>query len=401
MFQTEFYIAIRYFFSKKKTNIVNIIVFLSIISLNISTFSLSIILFIFSGLENLNKKFYQNYYPDIIISSSHEGDLFIYDKPIEKKITSIKEIISFSKSIEKKVFFYYNNQEFFLSLKGIDEEYDKVIKKFKKVDLINTLYPNYLNVYVGLSTIEFYFPIIFSKKKNMNIPYQILFFSYKKKNNIFFPFFIKKKIWIKGFFQFFPKMDIEYLFCNLYDIQNIIKKKGIQKLEIKIDKKANIQKIKKILQKKFGSKFNIITHVEKEKAFYKVINTEKIFIYFLFSLITFITILNLFSAICILQLDKKKEIFTLWSLGFTINKIKIIFFYIGFLITIFGCFSGLFMSYLISFIQKKYHIIKVTEKIPFPIKITMIDSCIVISIIFILGIIISIFSSKRINNIIL
>ncbi|ACY40066.1 lipoprotein releasing system transmembrane protein [Blattabacterium sp. (Blattella germanica) str. Bge] len=398
--KTEFYIAIRYFFSKKKTNIVNIIVFLSVLSLNISTFSLSIILFVFSGLENLNKKFYQIHYPDILISSSNEGDLFIYDENINNKIKSIKEIVAFSKTMEKKIFLHYNNQEYFLSLKGVDTEYEKVMNQFKKIDLTNISYPDYLNVYVGLSFIRFYNPMIF--RNQISVPDQILFFSYKykKDKNTLIPFFMKKKISIKGVFQFSQKMDMAYLFCNLYEIQNIIKKKGIQTLEIKIHKKANIHKVKKILMKKFGSKFNIITRIEKEKAFYKVINTEKIFVYFLFSLITFITGFNLFSAIFILQLDKIKELFTLWCIGFSLCRIKTIFLYIGLLITVFGCFSGLCLSYLMSFIQEKYHIVKVIRKIPFPIKITIIDSCIVTSIIFGIGIVLSFFSSKRINSLI-
>ncbi|WP_185859304.1 ABC transporter permease [Blattabacterium cuenoti] len=395
--KTEFYIAVRYFFSKKKTNIVNVIVFLSVLSLNVSTFSLSIILFVFSGLENLNKKFYQIHYPDIIISSK-KGDLFSDDVTIKKKIKSIKGIIAFSKTMEKKVFLHYNNQKYFISLKGVDPEYEKVMEKFKKIDLKNTLYPGYLNVYVGWSSMVFYFPIIF--RNQIKIPSKILFFSYKKDHNTFIPFFIQKKISIKGVFQFNRKMDIEYLFCNLYEIQNIIKEKRIQTLEIRIHKEANIQKIKKILIKKFGSNFNIITRVEKEKAFYKVLNTEKIFVYFLFSLMTLITGFNLFSAIFILQLDKIKELFTLWYIGFSLCKIKTIFLYIGFLITIFGCFSGLFMAYVISFIQKKYQIIKAIGKIPFPVKITMSDSCIVISIILTIGTIISFYSSRRINGVI-
>ncbi|WP_238783947.1 ABC transporter permease [Blattabacterium cuenoti] len=378
-------------------NIVNVIVFLSVLSLNVSTLSLSIILFVFSGLENLNEKYYQIHYPDIILSSN-KGDLFVDDGTIKKKIKSIKGIIAFSKTMEKKVFLHYNNQKYFISLKGVDTEYEKVMKKFKKIDLKNTLSPGYLNVYLGWSSMGFYFPIIF--RNQIKNPSKILFFSYKKNHNTFIPFFIQRKIFIKGIFQFSQKMDIEYLFCNLSELQNIIKEKGIQTLEIKIHKEADIQKIKKNLIEKFGSKFNIITRIEKEKAFYKVLNTEKIFVYFLFSLMTLITGFNLFNAIFILQLDKIKELFTLWNIGFSLCKIKTIFLYIGFLITIFGCLSGLFMAYITYFIQNQYQIIKVIGKIPLPVKVTMVDSCIVISIILTIGAIISFFSSRRINGII-
>ncbi|WP_185858511.1 ABC transporter permease [Blattabacterium cuenoti] len=392
--EIEFNIAIRYFFSKKRINIVNIIVFLSILSLSISTFSMSTILFVFSGLENFNKKFYKIHYPDIIMSLFNEQNLFMdNDNILKKEIKSVKGIAAISETMEKKIFLYYKNHNFFIPLKGVDKEYEKVMKNFKKIDLVNTSYPDYLNIYVGSNSIMNYLPIIYY----MNIPNRIFFFSYKRKKNSFVPFFIKKKILVKGIFTFSSNMDIQYLFCNLYNLQDIIKEKGVHTLEIKIHDKADVKKIKKNLLDKFGSKFKIITRTEKEKAFYKIFKTEKIFLYFLFGLMIFITSFNLFSAIYILQLDKLNELMIFWNMGFSLYRIKTIFFYIGCIITIIGCSSGLLIAYIISYMQEMYHFFKIGSKIPFPVKITMVDSWIVVSIIFIVGIIISFFSSRRIE----
>ncbi|BAM99867.1 ABC transporter permease [Blattabacterium cuenoti] len=394
----SFYISIRYFFYKKKTNLVNIIVFLSILSIGVSTFSLSTILFVFSGLENLNKKFYQIHYPDITISYSNEKDFFIDDNVI-KIIKSIRGIIAVSKTMEKKVFFHYNNHEYFIPLKGVDIEYEKVMKKFKKINLKNNRFDS-LNIYVGWYSLGSYFPML-SHVINMNMPLQMFIIDpNQNKTNTLGSFFMKKKVSVRGFFHFSPKMDRKYLFCDLYDLQNTMKKKVFHTLEIKIHENVNMYKMKHLLVKKLGSKFNIITRVEKEGVFYKVLNTEKIFIYFLFILMTLITGFNLFSAIFILQLDKIKELFVLWSMGFSLYRIKMIFFYMGLMITTFGCLIGFFFSYILSFIQEKYKIFKIAKKIPFPVKITLKDSCMVICMILIIGSIISFFSLRRIRNMI-
>ncbi|WP_341658166.1 FtsX-like permease family protein [Blattabacterium cuenoti] len=394
----SFYISIRYFFYKKKTNLVNIIVFLSILSIGVSTFSLSTILFVFSGLENLNKKFYQIHYPDITISYSNEKDFSIDDNVI-KIIKSIRGIRAVSKTMEKKVFFHYNNHEYFLLLKGVDIEYGKVMKKFRKINLKknNKNKFNSLNIYVGWSYVGLYFPIL-SHVINMNIPLQMFIINSNK--NTLSSFFIKKNVFVRGFFHFSPKMDRKYLFCDLYDLQDIMKKKVFHTLEIKIHKNMNMYNLKDLLVKKLGSKFNIITRVEREDIFYKVMNTEKIFIYFLFILMILITGFNLFSSICILQLDKMKELFALWSMGFSLYRIKMIFFYMGLMITTFGCLSGVFFSYILSFIQEKYKIFKIAKKIPFPVKITLKDSYMVICIILIIGSIISFYSLRKISNMI-
>ncbi|WP_185857941.1 ABC transporter permease [Blattabacterium cuenoti] len=393
---TSLYISIRYFFSKKRTNLVNIIVFLSILSISVSTFSLSTILFIFSGLENLNKKFYQIHYPDITISYSNEKD-FVIDDNIIKKIKSIQGILAFSKTMEKKVFFRYNNHEYFIVLKGVDIEYEKVMNKFKKIDFKKNRF-DCLNIYVGWSSLISCFSILYN---DINVPLQIFILDHQKnKKNVFSSFIMKQKVYIKGIFYFSPKIDRKYLFCDLYELQNIMKKKVFHTLEIKIHDKANVYNLKKILVKKLGKKLDVITRVEREKILYKIINTEKIFIYFLFLLMILITGFNLFGAIFILQLDKVKELFTLWSLGFSLYRIKMIFFYIGFMITIFGCLSGLFISYITSLVQEKYRIFKIEKEIPFPVKITLEDSFMVICMILIIGSIISFYSLKRMNNMI-
>ncbi|WP_238784264.1 hypothetical protein [Blattabacterium cuenoti] len=172
-----YYIAIRYFFSKKRTNIVNIILFLSTVSLSISTFSLSIILSVFSGLEDLNLKFYQIHYPDIVISSLNGKEFNISDKILMKKMKSAKGIMAFSKTMEKKVFFYYKNTVYLFHLKGVDSEYQKVMKNFKKVILTkkNTK-NNKINIYVSLSyPMIYYFTLFFPIKIK-------LFYFFKKKN---------------------------------------------------------------------------------------------------------------------------------------------------------------------------------------------------------------------------
>ncbi|WP_341659796.1 FtsX-like permease family protein, partial [Blattabacterium cuenoti] len=381
-----------------KTNLVNIIVFLSILSIGVSTFSLSTILFVFSGLENLNKKFYQIHYPDITISYSNEKDFSIDDNVI-KIIKSIRGIRAVSKTMEKKVFFHYNNHEYFLLLKGVDIEYGKVMKKFRKINLKKNNKNKFdsLNIYVGWSYVGSYFPIL-SHVINLNMPLQMFIIDSNK--NTLSSFFIKKNVFVRGFFHFSPKMDRKYLFCDLYDLQDIMKKKVFHTLEIKIHKNMNMYNLKDFLVKKLGSKFNIITRVEREDIFYKVMNTEKIFIYFLFILMILITGFNLFSAICILQLDKIKELFALWSMGFSLYRIKMIFFYMGLMITTFGCLSGVFFSYILSFIQEKYKIFKIVKKIPFPVKITLKDSYIVICIILIIGSIISFYSLRKNSNMI-
>ncbi|WP_238784898.1 ABC transporter permease [Blattabacterium cuenoti] len=367
---------------------------MSTISLSISTFSLSTILSVFSGLEDLNIKFYQNNYPDIIISSFNGKDIFFHENIFNEKMRSIKGIMCFSKTMEKKVFFHYKNEKYFFHLKGVDSKYEEVMNKFKKITIKNdkNLSHNKLDLYVGISSI---FPFLFMDEIETD-SMSISFFSYKNKKD-FVPFLMQKKVRIKGLFHFNQEIDQKYLFCDILDIQNLINKNVFHSLEIKIHQEENIDKIKNILKKKFGPKFRIKTRTEEKRAFYKVINTEKIFIYFLFSLITIMTAFNLIGAIFILQLDKRENIFLLWSFGYSLYRIRRIFFHIGVIISVFGWGIGILTTYILSLLQDKYHLLKIGGKIPFPMKFTIEDFGMMTCIILTVGFFISFISSKKIE----
>ncbi|WP_238784811.1 ABC transporter permease [Blattabacterium cuenoti] len=367
---------------------------MSTISLSISTFSLSTILSVFSGLEDLNIKFYQNNYPDIIISSFNGKDIFFHENIFNEKMRSIKGIMCFSKTMEKKVFFHYKNEKYFFHLKGVDSKYEEVMNKFKKITIKNdkNLSHNKLDLYVGISSI---FPFLFMDEIETD-SMSISFFSYKNKK-AFVPFLMQKKVRIKGLFHFNQEIDQKYLFCDILDIQNLINKNVFHSLEIKIHQEENIDKIKNILKKKFGPKFRIKTRTEEKRAFYKVINTEKIFIYFLFSLITIMTAFNLIGAIFILQLDKRENIFLLWSFGYSLYRIRRIFFYIGVIISVFGWMIGILTTYILSLLQDRYHLLKIGGKIPFPMKFTIENFGMMTCIILTVGFFISFISSKKIE----
>lgn len=408
-----FNIAIRYLFSKKKINIVNIIVVLSIISFSISTFSLSIILFIFSGLENLSKDFHNKNYPDISISFLDKKELFTDDLITKIKLKSIKGIKKFSRSMKINIMLEDNNKKkYFLYLKGVDSQYENIIKNFKKVDLINfnknLKEKNYFPIYIGLTSISHFFQYLptlyenYNNKINDNSdilfmklpPMKLIFFLYKNSK----PFFIQKNLFVKGLFHFDKMNDSRYIFCDILEIQNLMKNKYFQTIDIKVDKNIDITKIKKKLKDKLGKKFNIKSREDQEESFHKIVKTEKIFIYFLFSLISLITGFNLYSAIFILKLDKKKQIFLLWSFGY--DKINKIFLYTGFIITIFGWFIGIFLSLFVSMLQNTYKIFKISENVIFPIKLTSGDLFLVTCTILTIGIILSFLSSEKRYNII-
>ena len=100
----SFYIATKYFVSKSKQKIINIINYISIALITISTASLLIVLSGFSGLKNYGLSFTEGFEPDFRLESK-SGKSFFLDQNSLDSIRQNSNIKSISTVIQDKVFF--------------------------------------------------------------------------------------------------------------------------------------------------------------------------------------------------------------------------------------------------------------------------------------------------------
>ena len=163
---------------------------------------------------------------------------------------------------------------------------------------------------------------------------------------------------------------------------------------IKLKDESQANTIKSQLESQLGSDYTLKTKEEENAAFWKMINTEKLMIYLIFTLVIFITTFNLAGAIIILQLDKKEQAKALISLGFSQRNLRKIYFYTGLLIVLFGIVLGLIIGTLICLFQLNTGLVKASEYLPFPIKITPSNYILVTSIALVMGLLVSWFFSK-------
>ena len=104
-----FYIAWRYFLSKKKIGYVHLLSFITQIGIAIGTAALVIVLSVFNGFENLVLSMYNVFDPHLKISSS-EGKTF-NSKEINEFLLTKDEIAVFSSILEEKVLVEYNAKQ--------------------------------------------------------------------------------------------------------------------------------------------------------------------------------------------------------------------------------------------------------------------------------------------------
>jgi len=151
------------------------------------------------------------------------------------------------------------------------------------------------------------------------------------------------------------------------------------------------------LQKELGAQFKVETKTQFNALTYKVLNTERLISYLIFTLIIIIALFNVIGAIIMMIIDKKQNLKTLFNLGVTIKEIKKIFVLQGFLLTLFGLTIGLVVGVTLVFLQKKFEFFMITQTIPYPVEFKFFNVVSVAVTIGVLGFIAAKIASSRIS----
>jgi len=147
-----------------------------------------------------------------------------------------------------------------------------------------------------------------------------------------------------------------------------------------------------------GAGFKVQTKAQLNEVFYKVINTENVVSYLIFTLIIIIALFNVIGSIIMMIIDKKDNLKTLFSLGATVAEIKKIFVIQGFLLTLFGMTFGLILGVILVFLQKEFGLFMITESMAYPVEFQFSNLVVVIFTITFLGFIAAKIASSRITK---
>ena len=360
----------------------------------IAVTAMFIIISVFSGLEDLNRDFIANLHSDLTVKSLQGKTLPDLDK-VTKILTKNTEIAHFSKVIEEKVYIKFRENGDIANLRGVDSAYvlvnpiDKTVFygkypsfNYSNEVLMENKLDNRLTIPVGESSE--YAQLLMPKPGTGMITTEKDIFN-------------TRDIFLSGVFPGNDQLD-NTIISPLELTQELLDlpKKSAYQIVIKLKNPDNADLVKSNLQKLLGAKYVIKTKSEENAAFWKMINTEKLFIYLIFALVIFITTFNLAGAIIILQLDKKEQAKSLISLGMNMKSLRNIYFYTGILIIVFGIITGLILGTAMSYFQMTTGFFKAGQNtdLPFPVRIRLVNYLIVAGTSLLFGGLVSWFFSK-------
>lgn len=395
-------IAFRYLWSKKSTNVINIISFVSVLGIAVGVMALLSVLTFFNGLETLIIGLYDTFNPDIKIESKL-GKTFVLSSAQNNKLKANNKIAYYSNVLDETALLRYDNKNYYATVKGVDKSFENVsnIKKsiIRGKYILNKDSIQYallglgvenalgVNTFDEFNSIQVYFP-------NRRATVGSLEFTQA---------FSMTNIYPAATFSIQNDFDNKYVIVQLQVLQNLLNYSNneIDALEIKVKNKKDIQSVKNSLKQLFGASFTVKDAYEQEATFYKIMKAEKWAIFAILTLILIISAFNMIGSLTILVMEKKHDIFILQSLGMNHHSVQKIFIKVGWLIAFFGFCLGIILTFLIYGIQKYFKLLKLSGNGGFvvdayPVELRVLDFIIVAILVFIIVSIASYFPSKKI-----
>lgn len=390
------YIAKRYILSNSKNNAINIINRIASLGIIVGAMALFVVLSVFSGLKVFSLSFTNDIDPDLKISSTL-GKSFLISPNQESQIKKIDGLVSYSKIIEERVLFTFDGKQEVTYLKGVDANFSKVNAIEKKLFNGQWLKADTYQVVVGYGISQkFSMGLLdFNNQLEVLVPKP-------GKGAIENPeeAFNKTDLIPVGIYAISEDLDSKYVFADLGLAQELLEYKPnqVSGIEIKTNADADESAITEQLQTIFDNKITVKNRAQLNESLYKMLNTENIAVYLIFTLVIVVALFNLIGALIMMILDKKGNLKTLFNLGTEIKDLRKIFMLQGTLLSVLGGIIGLTLGIIIVLIQEYFQLVMITPTLAYPVIFSLENVLIVMGTIVTLGFIASLIASSRVSK---
>ena len=376
-------IAWRYFFSKSGQTVINRINAIALVVVVVATASLMIVLSAFSGLKDFGLSFSNVFDPDLRVVSK-QGKTITLDSSQIHRLQKVDGIKAFSPILEEKVFLSFKEKNQVAYLKGVGSGYLNVIPADSLVAVGEWLIPesNTIVAGYGIGASMDLGVYDYGSFLNISIPRKNL-----KKTLRQNPFYTQKAITI-GLYQISEDIDQKYIFSSLDFARDLLQypQNAYSSIEIKAIPVANIKNLKYKIGQIMGDSVEIKDRAQLNTALYKMLNTEHLAIYLIFTLVLIIALFNVVGALVMMILDKKPQMNILKAMGISHLQLRQTFFSLGMLIILFGGGIGLILSSIVIFIQQWSPFINVPgTSLAYPVKWQLENLLLVMGTLILLG----------------
>ena len=384
------FIAQRYLLAKKSHNLINIVTWISIVSVAVAAFAMIFVLSIFNGFNVVISDNIHKMSADLQITAVSGKTVNINDFPFEK-ISEIKYVELVLPTITEDALFRNQDKQQIGQIKGVPAE-------FYIVERIN----NSIIKSGGFDTnadVDFAIPGIgmaYYLGINPNSPFAMVQVYVPRRGNAssfnLENSFNTGQLVVNETFSTLQDIDETTILAPYEWLSELIGYEGLASdVEIFINQSANLNKIKKEIKKIVGPDYRVLDQYEQQSTLYKMMKSEKLAVYLILVFILVMATFNVIGSLSMLIIEKKKDTSTIRAMGGDNSLIRNIFTNEGMIISVVGGIIGLILGIIAVLLQQYVGIIRLGDGTGsyiveyYPVALQLKDVLIVLATITIIG----------------
>ena len=377
------YIASRYFFTRSKQSVINIINYIALSVVLIATAALLIVLSAFTGLKDFGLSFSNVFDPDFRIEAV-QGKVFEIDSVTLASVKQLDGILAVSGIIEDKVFLNYRDKNHVVYLKGVDSAYQKVIESNRFLSSGAWFSKEFDEVVIGGGVAQVLSLGVYDYNDFLvlTVPKKSASATQLKEP------FINKTALVSGIYSVSEELDKKYMFSSLSFARDLFQRKGnvYSSLELKVAPNLNRKQLEEQLRAILKTPIRMRSRTELNAALFKMLNTEQMAIYLIFTLVIIIALFNVVGALIMMILEKRPQLKVLYALGVQPKEIRLIFFYLGGMISWVGGGLGIVLGTTLVLLQRYFPFLYVPgTNFPYPVRLEFQNVAMVLMLLLVLG----------------
>lgn len=353
----SFFIAYRYFRSKKKRNFITILSRISMIGVAVGTMALITVLSVFNGLEDLIRGLYASFDAELEIEAA-KGKSFTVSNEWLAGIQAIEGVEVLTEVIEDNALFKYRDNQHLARIKGVSDNYLQQGRFdqgyiWGNLDLGTETQPRAI---IGRG-VGFFLSV------DLDNHFDLLQVYYPKAprsagtidpNQLYNRGIIKPE----AFFSIEKDFDDNYIIAPLSFVSTLLNY-GEKRtaLEVKVKEGYNIQRVKGRISSFLGEEFHVKDTDEQHAQILRTIKVEKLFVFLTLTFILAVASFNIFFSLSMMAIEKKRDTAILFALGAKKWLIQKIYLKQGAIIAFTGAIIGLVLGYLACWLQDQYGLV--------------------------------------------
>lgn len=382
--------ALRYLFSKKSHSAINIISFICVCGVALTSMALITTMSVFNGFQDLVSSLYSNFDPQVKIKSA-KGKTFHAHDSLFVELKKNKDIDIYTEVLEENALFSHKDRQVAAKLKGVAQNFEQLTNidsvlvsgEFVLSDSV----ANYTSVGIGLAT-QLGINTGFIRPITVYAPMRGIKVNLSNPSNAF------KEDWlfISSVFSINqPQYDDQMLITSLDFARNLFQYNDeVTAIELKLKENIDTDKFISALKSQLGPDFLILNRYEQQADSFRMMQIEKWVTFLIMSFILLIAAFNIIGSLSMLIIEKQSDMLTLRNLGAGKELICRIFLLEGWLISGFGAVCGILIGVFICLIQQHFGLLTLGNSGMFivdayPVKLEFVDVIAVLFIVTVVG----------------